>query len=301
VPVDIHHLKVFASVFKHRSFSKASEELHLTQPTVSDHIKALEEELNCKLFDRLSRKIMPTKEAGVLIGRASDIIEKVDGIQVLLGEFRKELSGHLIIGASTIPATYVLPGLTAAYRRKHPGVFFEIVVSDSRGIINSIAEHDFLFGVVGSKLYNGQMHYSPFLDDELIAIAAPSITKSRSLSLRDIATLPMVMREQGSGTRREFERILGKEGIDQHQLNIVGLFGSTEAIKQAVKEGMGISIISRRAAKNELECNVLREIKIKDADMKRQFFIVTHSKRTLPHIYEGFLEYLLNSSDRTSA
>jgi len=294
--VDIHHLRVFASVFKHRSFSKASEELHLTQPTVSDHIKALEEELNCRLFDRLSRKIIPTKEAGVLIGRASEIIEKVEGIQGLLGEFRKEIAGHLIIGASTIPATYILPGLTAAYRKKHSGVFFEIVVSDSRGIIDKVAGHDLLVGVVGAKLDRGQVHYTPLLDDELIAIASSSFTKSRSLGLREIAALPMVMREQGSGTRGEFEKILVKEGIDPHQLSIVGLFGSTDAIKQAVKEGMGVSIISRRAVRDELRCNMLREIKIKDADMKRHFFIVTHGKRTLPHSYKGFLEYLLSSS-----
>jgi DNA-binding transcriptional LysR family regulator len=299
--VDIHHLRVFAAVFKHKSFSRASEELHLSQPTVSDHIRALEEELNCKLFDRLSRKIIPTKEAGVLIGRASEIIEKVEGIKGLLGELRKELAGHLIIGASTIPATYILPGLTAAYRKRHPGIVFEIVCSDSREIIDKVAGHDLLVGMVGAKLDNGQVHYSPFLDDELIAIAAPSFMENRSLGLREIAALPMVMREQGSGTRREFEKILLREGIDPQQLSIVGLFGSTDAIKQAVKEGMGVSIVSRRAVRDELRCNMLKEIKIKKADMKRQFFIVTHRKRTLPHIYKGFLEYLLPAPGRVSA
>jgi len=290
--MDIHHLRVFVSVFKHRSFSKASEEMHLTQPTVSDHIKALEGELNCRLFDRLGRKIIPTKEAGVLIGRAAEIIEKVEGIQGLLGEFRKELSGHLVIGASTIPATYVLPGHTASYRKKHPDVFFEIVVSDSRGIIDKIAGHDLLLGVVGAKLDDRQVHYSPFLEDELVAIAAPSFSRKRGMGLREIAALPMVMREQGSGTRREFEKILLKEGIDLHQLSTVGLFGSTDAVKQAVKEGMGISIISRRAVRDELRCGLLREIRITDAVMTRRFFVVTHKKRTLPHLYRSFLEYL---------
>lgn len=294
--MDIHHLRVFASVFRHKSFSKAAEELHLSQPTVSDHVKALEEELNCKLFDRLSRKIIPTKEAGVLLGRAAEIIEKVEGIQGLLGEFKRELAGQLIIGASTIPATYILPGLIASYRKRHPGVFFEIVISDSRGIIDKVAGHDLLLGVAGAKLDSAQVHYSTFLDDELIAIAPPSFTGSRSLGLREVTALPMVMREQGSGTRREFEKILVKEGIDPQQLSIVGLFGSTDAIKQAVKEGMGISIVSRRAVRDELKCNMLREIKIRDAGMKRQFFIVTHRKRTLPHIYKGFLDYLLSDA-----
>lgn len=291
--MDIHHLRVFASVFKHKSFSRAAEELRLTQPTVSDHIRALEEELNCKLFDRLNRKIIPTKEAGTLIGSAQDIIEKVEGIKDLLGELRRDLTGHIIMGASTIPATYILPGITASYSKKHPGVLFEIVVSDSRGIIDKVAGHDLLVGVVGARLDSGQVHYSRLIDDELIAIAGPSFTR-KSMGLRDIARLPMVMREQGSGTRKEFEKILAKDGIDPQQLNTVGLFGSTDAIKQAVKEGMGVSIISRRAVRDELKCGMIRQIRIKDADMKRQFFVVTHGKRTLPHVYKVFLEYLLS-------
>ncbi|MFH1026323.1 MAG: selenium metabolism-associated LysR family transcriptional regulator [Nitrospirota bacterium] len=292
--MDIHHLKVFASVYKHKSFSKAAEELYLSQPTVSDHIKALEEELNCKLFDRLSRRIIPTKEAGLLIGRAVEVIEKVEGIKELLGEFRKDLSGHLVIGASTIPGTYILPGLTVSFRRKNPSVLFEIVVSDSRAIIDKIAEHDLLIGIVGAKLEARQVHFEPFLDDELIAVAAGAYEAKKSMGLRDIAKSPIVMREQGSGTRKEFEKILEREGIDPHQLNIVGIFGSTDAIKQAVKEGMGISIISRRSVKDELKCEMLREIKIKDADMKRQFYIITHRKRTLPHLYRTFVDYLLS-------
>lgn len=292
--MDIHHLKVFASVYKHKSFSKAAEELYLSQPTVSDHIKALEEELNCKLFDRLSRRIIPTKEAGLLIGRAVEVIEKVEGIKELLGEFRKDLSGHLVIGASTIPGTYILPGLTVSFRRNNPSVLFEIVVSDSRAIIDKIAEHDLLIGIVGAKLEARQVHFEPFLDDELIAVAAGAYEAKKSMGIRDIAKSPIVMREQGSGTRKEFEKILEREGLDPHQLNIVGIFGSTDAIKQAVKEGMGISIISRRSVKDELKCEMLREIKIKDADMKRQFYIITHRKRTLPHLYRTFVDYLLS-------
>lgn len=290
--MDIHHLRIFTSVYKHKSFSKAAEELYLTQPTVSDHIRALEEELNCKLFDRLSRKIIPTKAAGLLIGRTLEIIEKVEGVKDLLTEFRKDMAGHIIIGASTIPGTYILPSLTASFRREHPSVLFEIVVSDTRRIVDRVSEHDLLIGIVGAKLGAGQVHYTPFLDDELIVIAAPSLTKSKSMNIRETLGFPVVMREQGSGTRREFEKILEKTGIDAHQLNIAGIFGSTDAVKQAVKEGMGVSIVSRRSVKDEIGCNMLKEIKISDVEMKRQFYIVSHKKRTLPHLYKTFLEFI---------
>lgn len=292
--MDIHHLRVFASVYKNRSFSKAAEELNLTQPTVSDHIRALEEELKCKLFDRLSRKILPTKEAGALIGRAQEIIDKTSGFKDILREFKKDLSGHLIIGASTIPGTYILPALTSSFRKKHPSVLFEVVVSDSKEIVNKVAEHELLIGIVGAKLETRQVEYKPFLDDELIVVASGSVEAHKSISIRELADFPIVMREQGSGTRRKFEMILEREGIDSQQLKIVGIFGSTDAIKQAVKESMGISIISRRSVKDELRCGMLKEIKIKDADMKRQFYIITHRKRSLPHLYKMFLEYLLS-------
>jgi len=291
--VDIHHIRVFASVFKHRSFSKAAEELKLTQPTVSDHIKALEDELNCRLFDRRPRKVIPTKEAAVLIGKAQEIIERVAGFKDVLGEFRKDLSGHLVIGASTIPGTYILPGLTASFRQKNASVLFEVVVSDSRAIIDKVAGDDLMIGIVGAKLESKQVDYRPFLDDELIVVASSSFDVKKNIGIRDIASLPIVMREQGSGTKRVFENILEKEGIDFQHLNVVGIFGSTDAVKQAVKEGMGISIISRRSVNDELKCGMLKEIKIKDADMKRQFYVIIHRKRTLPHLYKIFLDYLL--------
>jgi DNA-binding transcriptional LysR family regulator len=290
--MDIHHLKVFASVFRHKSFSKAAEELSLTQPTVSDHIKALERELDCRLFDRLSRKILPTEEARALIGRAQEIIDKTERFKDILLELKEDLSGHFIIGASTIPGTYILPGLTSSFRKKHPAVLFEIVVSDSREIINKVAEHELLIGIVGAKLDVKQLHYEPFLDDELIVIAPDSFKVEKSIDINELSAFPIVMREQGSGTRREFEKILEREAVDLQQLNIAGVFGSTDAVKQAVKEGMGISIISRRAVMDELKLGFLRELRLVDAGMKRQFYVVTHRKRTLPHLYRMFQDYL---------
>lgn len=291
--MDIHHIRVFAAVFKHKSFSIAAEELNLTQPTVSDHVKALEDELSCRLFDRLPRKVLPTKEAAVLIIKAQEIIERVEGFKDIIGEFRKDLSGHLIIGASTIPGTYILPGFAASFRRTNTSVLFEIVVSDSRAIIDKVAGDDLLIGIVGAKLESKQIDYKPFLDDELIVVASSSFDVKKSISIKDITGLPIVMREQGSGTRRVVENILEKEDIDFQHLNIVGIFGSTDAIKQAVKENMGISIVSRRSVKDELKCGLLKEIRIKDADMKRQFYVITHRKRTLPHLYNAFADYLL--------
>jgi DNA-binding transcriptional LysR family regulator len=125
--MDIHQLKVFASVFKNRSFSKASEELHLTQPTISNHIKALEDEFNSKLFDRLGRTIMPTKEAEVLYNHSLEIIEKADTLKEAIMEVSKDLTGKVLIGASTIPGVYLMPRIMSEFKKKYPSISFQIL------------------------------------------------------------------------------------------------------------------------------------------------------------------------------
>jgi DNA-binding transcriptional LysR family regulator len=291
--MDIHHLRVFASVFKNKSFSRASEELHLTQPTISNHIKALEDEMNCKLFDRLGRTIIPTKEAEVLYAHSLELIEKVNIIQEAIGEIKKDLTGKLIIGASTIPGVYLIPRIMSEFKKKYPVISFQILISDSRGIVESIARHDMLLGIVGAKLDNEQIRYLPFVEDELIAVASPLLIKNHHMTLKDLLKLPMVLREEGSGTRRETEKLLESKGAPLKDITIAGIFGSTDAVKQAVKSGLGVSILSKYAVADELKYKILEEIKLTDTKMKRRFYIVTHKKRTLPRLYDTFLEHLL--------
>lgn len=290
--MDIHQLRVFASVFKNKSFSKASDELYLTQPTVSDHVKSLEEELNCKLFDRLGRTIIPIKEAEALYSQAMEIIEKANNIKDFIGHLKKEVTGELVIGASTIPGTYLMPSIMAKFRKMYPSISFQILISDSRGIVEKISRHELLIGIVGAKLANSQITYMPFLEDELIVVSSPVLTKNRQLTLKELMKLPMVLREEGSGTRRETEKILEDKGVSLEDIKVAGIFGSTDAIKQAVKAGLGVSILSRLSVKDELKYGILKEIKLSDIQMKRKFYIVTHKKRTLPAAYNLFLEHL---------
>ncbi len=290
--MDVHQLRVFVSVFKNRSFSKASEELYLTQPTISNHIKTLEGELGCQLFDRLGRTIIPTKEAEVLYNHALEIIEKARSIKELIGHMKKEISGELVIGASTIPGTYLLPSIMAGFVGKYPSVSFQILISDSREIIEKISRHELLMGIVGARLANSQIVYTPFLEDELIVVSSPSFIKHGQMTLKELMNLPVLLREQGSGTRRETEKILEDRGISLDSIKIAGIFGSTDAIKQAVKAGLGISILSRLSVRDELRYGILKEIRLSDTHMKRRFYIVTHKKRTLPEAYNLFLEHI---------
>jgi DNA-binding transcriptional LysR family regulator len=296
--MDIHQLRVFASVFKNKSFSKASQKLNLSQPTISAHIKALEEEYNCKLFDRLGRTIIPTKEAEVLYKHAIEIIEKSDSVKEAIGKCKEEITGKLIIGASTIPGTYLLPFLIKVFQEKYPSVSIQVLISDSKKVIEDVSQFELLIGIVGAKLDNELIDYAPFIEDELIVVSSPALIKENKMTLKNLMKFPIVLREEGSGTRRETEKILESRGISLERLNIAGIFGSTDAVKQAVKAGLGVSILSRFSVTDELKHKILKEIKLIDLQMKRKFYIVTHKKRTLPQAYVIFLEHIMAESKR---
>jgi len=294
--MELHHLRVFLSVFKNKSFSKSSHELHLAQPTISEHIKTLERELSCGLFERLGKKVIPTREADALYNLALDLVERADSITSMLGQFKKEVTGELIIGASTIPGTYLLPEQMSNFKQKHPGVSFQVRVGDSQEIVQQVISHHLLLGIVGSKITNAQIIYTPFLEDELIIVASPSVIKNSRIALKDLCRYPMVLREEGSGTRREAEKLLQGQGFSCKSVSVAGIFGSTDAVKQAAKVGLGITILSRFAVTEELKHRLLKEVKLDIPPMKRMFYIVMHKKRSLPLLYALFLEHLKSNS-----
>ncbi|HTG00954.1 MAG TPA: selenium metabolism-associated LysR family transcriptional regulator [Nitrospirota bacterium] len=294
--MELHHLRIFLSVFKNKSFSKASQELRLSQPTISEHIKTLEQELNCPLFERLGRKIIATREADALHNFALDLVERADSVKSVLGRFKKEVAGDLIIGASTIPGTYLLPERMAAFKRKHPAVSFQVRVGDSQEIVQQVLSHHILIGIVGSKITDAQISYTPFLEDELIFVAAPSIIRSARMHVNDLCRYPMLLREEGSGTRREAERLLQGQGFLYKNVHVAGIFGSTDAVKQAAIAGLGITILSKLAVTEELKHRLLTNIKLDIPPLKRMFYIATHRKRALPHLYSLFLDHLRSSS-----
>ncbi len=291
--MEIHQLKVFLSVFKHRSFTKASEELYLTQPTISDHIKSLEYELNCRLFDRLGRTIIPTAEASILYNYAVEIIEKAVEAKDTINKAKKQPTGEILIGASTIPGTYLLPKIIKGFQEHYPLIEFSLLISDSKGILDKVLSHELFIGTIGTRLTNSKINYTPFGEDDLIIVSSPGMIKKSTINIEHLKSYPFVLREEGSGTRKEMERLLEQKGLAVENLKIAGIFGSTEAVKEAVKAGLGIAVVSRLSVKDELSTGTLKEVRIPGLEMKRRFYIITHKKRTLPPQYKLFLDYLI--------
>ncbi len=293
--MDIHQLQIFISVFKNKSFSKAAKELFLTQPTISEHIKTIEEELNSKLFDRIGKSIIPTTEAELLYDHAVRIIEKVEKLKDDLQKIKSTPSGNLHIAASSIPGTYILPKLISSFKNIYPDISIQISISDSKTVSDSLLSGQIFMGIVGTKLHQSKIEYTPFMNDELV-IASPDFINESLIEPEEILRYSFIMREEGSGTRKEMERWFNDIGIDIEKLKVVCILSSTDAVKQAIKNGVGISILSIHAIKDEIECQKLKAIKIKNYQMNRTFYIASSTKRTLPHIYKLFYEFLKKNS-----
>jgi len=290
--MDIHHLKIFVSVYKNRSFTRASEEMHISQPTISEHIKNLENSLGCRLFDRLGRSIMPTAEAEVLYPKALQLLDDLVQIRDEISATGSGVRGKLIIGASTIPGVYILPRVASSFKKEFPDIAYEILIEDSAKITSLVLQHDLLCGIVGARMASDKLLYTSLLEDELILVAVKNILDQKTITLDRLLYIPFIQREEGSGTRQAFENCLEQSNLAGGSFNIVATLGSTSSVREAVKAGLGAAVISRIAVQEDLDSGILKEIKIKNLKMRRNFFLVRQKKRTLPPQYLAFCNHL---------
>jgi len=292
--MDIHHLRIFVAIYNKRSFSLASRELDISQPTISEHIKNFEAELGTPLFDRLPRTIIPTKAAETIYPGAVHILEEAETILDAVRSSSDKVSGLLKIGSSTIPGTYIIPRLAGVFRKKYPEVNFEVVIGDSQNITNMILNHEIVMGITGAINRNPSLNYTTFATDSLVLAAPPDYIQQNRATKDKLAEIPLVMREEGSGTRKATAEQLSQHGVKVQDLNIVGILGSTSAVKEAVISGLGASIFSKLSIEKELNSGELKEIKIHGLEMKRSFYTVTHKRRQLSPPYSQFMDALLS-------
>lgn len=293
--METRHLQIFTAVYRTRSFTKAAEELFTSQPTVSEHVKNLEERLGCSLFDRLGRSISPTPEADLLYPRAIEILEEMRKLETTLASAAKSVAGELIIGASTIPGEYLLPSRAASFKNDFPEVSFEISIKDSARIIEDITLHKLYLGVVGAEADAAKLDFTPFAGDELVLAASAEAKIPSTIGPEDLRKFDFLVREQGSGTGKKVEQFLNRIGIEQKMLKIRAALGSSTAIKEAVKSGLGVAFISKMALRDDLHHSTVKIIEVEGLTMARPFYVVTPRKRTLPHHYLVFKNFLLNN------
>lgn len=218
--MELRYLDIFCRVYEKKSFSRAAESLYLTQPTISAHIKSLEEDLGIRVFDRLGRQVLPTKAGELLYIYARKIEELGKEAREAITLFTGSLKGHLHIGGSTIPGEYLLPEVIGKFRKISPDVYSTLHIGDTKEVSAMLIDGKIEIGIVGAMIDDSRIDNIKYSDDELILIAAPSY-KDDHLTDDMIGSIPFIAREVGSGSWLAIERAFSAKGLDAGRLNIV--------------------------------------------------------------------------------
>jgi DNA-binding transcriptional LysR family regulator len=293
--IDFRHLESFCRVADLKSFSKAADDLFLTQPTVSGHILSLEHSLSLRLFDRTGGKVRLTKAGEVFLRYASKILLSRKDLLNALTEFSHGIRGELSLGASTIPGEYLLPKLIGDFKKEHPHFTLSLKIADTKEIAQWVLQGDVEYGMIGGKLNHNFLRYEKYERDDIIAVCPSGhpLTKKKKVDLVDLLKEPWIIREEGSGTQMAVEKALRKKGKSLKQFNVVMEMGSTSSVKEGVKAGLGLAFISKRAMEEELKQGFFSRIYTEGIDpISRQFYIVSHRGRTLSPIGMEFLRFL---------
>jgi DNA-binding transcriptional LysR family regulator len=289
-----HKLKVFCTVAETKSFSKASEIIHLTQPAVSLLVQAIEEIYETKLFDRTSNTVTLTPAGEVLYKYAKEILNLYAAAEKNIGEMTGLVKGSISVGASTTIANYLLPGVIADFRKTHPKIKVHLLVGNTKRIVEFLNSGSIDIGLVEGDVARQKMIVEKLVADELTLIVPPlhPWSKKKNISVVEITKEPFIFREEGSGTRQMIEKYLNKHKITPQDMTISMILGSTEAIKESVENGMGVAIVSQWAIRKEMKYGTLRPLSFKDEKMMRDFSLIFQKNAISSHAVDEFLSYL---------
>jgi Transcriptional regulator len=292
-------LKVFQSVVRNLSFTKASQELFITQPAVTKHVQELETEYKTQLFERLGNKISLTPAGKLLMEHSEQILAGYKQLEYEMNLLHDEHSGELRIGASTTIAQYVLPALLAIFTEKFPLVKTTLISGNSRDIENALQEHRIDLGMVEGNIRLPNLKYTDFMNDELVAVAHTHSKLSRldELSLEKLKNTPLVLRERGSGTLDVLETELQTHNIRLSDLNIRMHLGSTESIKRFLENTECMGIVSIRSIYRELAAGIFKVLEIDGLEMERKFsFVCLHGKDS--GLVQSFQQFAFHYKDK---
>jgi len=292
--VDLRQLEIFVKVAELGSFSRAAEALFLTQPTVSEHIRTLEDEVGIRLLDRLGRGAAVTKGGALLLAYAQRLLALSREARQAMESFQGRMSGDLLVGASTIPGEYVLPALIGRFKDKFPDIAITLLIGDSQAVTDWVAEGRAEVGVVGARSSHRSIEFRELLPDDIALIvgAAHPWQGREEVTIEELRAEPLLVRERGSGTRAAFEAALTRAATDLAAFRVVGEMGSTQAIKQAVKAGVGVSLVSRRAVEEECRAGSVWCLRVKDLKVTRAFYLATHRERSRSPLAEAFRAFV---------
>ena len=295
--MDFKQLQSFVTVVQEESFTQAAGKLFVSQSTVSTHIHQLESELNTKLILRTTKSLQTTPKGRELYEYALNILElKERMVQACSIESQRII--HL--GASTIPSAYILPQLLAGFGKLHPDIYFIIHQSDSQGIINGLKDGLFNLGFIGMSCEDSDFCCQPFCRDRMVVITPVNehflrYKQQKENVLPELLLEPLILREKGSGSKKMADNFLAHSGISEDELQIIARVNGQETIKNLVASGMGISIISEKAAHNFLQEKRLLAFELPQAFSERSLYLIYRKNYLLPSYVKEFLGFISQS------
>lgn len=294
--MNLKQLEAFVCVAEGKSFSKAAKKLYLTQPTISAHIQSLERELGEKLLDRTTKEVTLSLGGERLYSKAKQMIQIEEDI---LTEFQnKEVKENrkVIVGASTIPGQYILPGILSLFCETYPESQLEILENDSLGVIQMILAGEIEVGFTGTKIEDTACVFEPFYFDKLVVIT-PNTEKyqryeTEGFPQEQFYKERLIVREDGSGTRKETEEYFKKAGIDLTRLNIAATINNQETIKKFVSNGMGIAVISKVASEDYVRQGAIRRFPLAQGEIHRKLYMVWNKNKKPDRVVRMFIQFV---------
>jgi len=299
--VTLQQMKSLVNLVEERSFSNAARRMNLTQPSLTKHIKNLEDLIGGRVVNRQNREISLTPEGRIVYDCARRLFKMIDEAGEKILRTGESESGDIYISASTIPATYILPGALTAFNLEYRDVHCYVRASDSEETINRILDDDAELGFIGKNIESSKLCLKALWKDRIVLPVPASHPWSarREVMLDEVLREPFITRERGSATRSIVEEYLeGKKDKGLSGLNVICELGSSEAVKEAIIAGMGISLISIHAVKRELESGILREVPIKDCVIERDIYLLYKKRFTLRKHHKLFMDFVENYSIR---
>ena len=293
--VTIQQMESLVNLVEERSFSRAAKKMCLTQPSLTKHIQNLEEETGARVVERKNTGATLTPEGKILYECAKRMFRQIDEAGEKILRIRESESGTIYIAASSIPATYILPRVLKTFKDNYSGIQCHVKASDSDSAFGMILDNEAEMGFVGREIAHRQLNTIPLWKDRLVLIIPASHRwhGREKVSPDEVSKEPFVSRERGSATRKVLEEYLRENtNLDLSGFNIACELGSSEAIKEAVLDGLGVSIISIHAVKREMESGLLLEIPIKDCSIERNFYMIYKTSFGLMKHHGIFLDFI---------
>ena len=293
--MEFKQLEAFVAVVDYGSFSEAARKLYLTQPTISAHVRSLEEELHARLIIRTTKKLTITTKGYQLYDSAFRILDIRNNLLENFTGSRKQI---IDLAASTIPSSYLLPELLAGFGRMYPDVYFHPWQTDSSGAINRVLDGTVDLALTGQNTGDDSCVFIPFCQDNMV-IATPVNDhylnlkqKEQPVVFQDFIKDPVIIREKGSGTKKEMDIFLENAGIEPSSLNVVARMNDLESIKKSIVNGLGFSILSARSVVDLQKTKQILLFPLEESAHKRSFYIVYSKNRILKSHVRQFIHYV---------